>query len=85
MTVYWPMAKVKESNEIMYPDGYRLQSTYDSCFNIRDSIQAINTWKEHYHFDIIDSWIQVVEDGVHTHDILVGYAPLSAIPIRKED
>ena len=69
MTKFWPYAVVDEGKK-----KKRLQYSYQPCRSTEACIETIALWDEHYHMNIVDSYIDIEENG----------KVVKRIPVTKE-
>ena len=51
---YSPMARAKDGQVLF---------TYDSLDTLEEAVKQFDIWKDHYHYDIIEAWIDVSNHG----------------------
>lgn len=65
MTVYHPMAKIKDETP-----PFDTLFTYDGELKIEKAIKQFSIWDDAYGGRIEKAWIQVYEDGKHIKDLI---------------
>ncbi len=60
--LFWPMAVTNDGKDLY---------TYDSCFNISDTLKVFEVWEQEYHYNLKKMWVQVVNGDTGLQERIV--------------